>query len=39
MVALLDLMISNVVVELGDKVNARVDRLTRLQDVFGDFED
>ncbi|WP_202333401.1 MurR/RpiR family transcriptional regulator [Mesorhizobium sp. L-8-3] len=39
MVALLDLMISNVVVELGDNVNARVDRLTRLQDVFGDFED
>lgn len=39
MVALLDLMISNVVVELGDNVNARVDRLTRLQDIFGDFED
>ncbi len=39
MVALLDLIISNVIVELGDKVNARVDRLTQLQDVFGDFED
>lgn len=39
MVALLDLMISNVVVELGDTVNARVDRLTHLQDTFGDFED
>lgn len=39
MVALLDLMISNVVVELGDAVNARVDRLTHLQDTFGDFED
>lgn len=38
-VALLDLVISNVVVELGDSVNARVDQLTRLQDVFGDFED
>lgn len=38
-VALLDLVISNVVVELGDNVNARVDQLTRLQDVFGDFED
>lgn len=38
-VALLDLMISNVIVELGDAVNARVDRLTQLQDVFGDFED
>lgn len=37
-VALLDLAISNVIVELGDKVNARVDRLTQLQDVFGDFE-
>lgn len=39
MVSLLDLMISNVVVELGDAVNARVDRLTHLQDTFGDFED
>lgn len=38
-VALLDLFISNVIVELGDAVNARVDRLTQLQDVFGDFED
>lgn len=38
-VALMDLMISNIIVELGDKVNQRVDRLTRLQDVFGDFED
>jgi DNA-binding MurR/RpiR family transcriptional regulator len=37
-VALFDLMISNVVVELGDAVNARVDKLTRLQDRFGDFE-
>ena len=38
-VALLDLMIANLIVELGDSVNARVDRLTRLQDRFGDFED
>lgn len=38
-VALLDLMISNLIVELGSAVNQRVDRLTRLQDVFGDFED
>jgi len=37
-VALFDLMISNVVVELGDAVNARVDKLTHLQDRFGDFE-
>ncbi|MGN6145798.1 MurR/RpiR family transcriptional regulator [Ollibium composti] len=37
-VSLMDLMISHVIVELGDKVNQRVDRLTRLQDVFGDFE-
>lgn len=38
-VALLDLIVSNVIVELGDKVNLRVDRLTRLQDAFGDFQD
>ena len=38
-VALLDLMIANVIVELGDTVNQRVDQLTRLQDVFGDFQD
>lgn len=38
-VALLDLMISNLIVELGDKVNQRVDQLTRLQDIFGDFQD
>ena len=37
--ALLDLMIANVIVELGDTVNQRVDQLTRLQDVFGDFQD
>jgi DNA-binding MurR/RpiR family transcriptional regulator len=38
-VALLDLIVSNVIVELGDKVNQRVDRLTRLQDAFSDFQD
>jgi DNA-binding MurR/RpiR family transcriptional regulator len=38
-VALLDLMIANLIVELGDKVNQRVDQLTRLQDIFGDFQD
>lgn len=37
-VAVLDLIISSVVVELGGAVNARVDRLTELQDRFGDFE-
>lgn len=39
MVAVFDLMIANLIVELGDKVNSRVDTLTRLQDTFGDFED
>ncbi|WP_029040389.1 MurR/RpiR family transcriptional regulator [Cucumibacter marinus] len=37
-VALLDLFVANLVVELGDTVNERVDRLTNLQDRFGDFE-
>ena len=37
-VSLMDLMISHIIVELGDKVNQRVDRQTRLQDLFGDFE-
>mgnify|MGYP002713129178 CR=1 FL=1 len=39
MVAVFDLMIANLIVELGDRVNVRVDRLTELQDVFGDFEE
>ena len=39
MVAVFDLMIANLIVELGDKVNSRVDTPTRLQDTFGDFED
>jgi len=38
-VAVLDLLISNLIVVLGDTVNRRVDELTRLQDVFGDFEE
>lgn len=37
-VAVLDLLVANLVVELGDDINARVDRLTELQDLFGDFE-
>ena len=39
MVAVFDLRIANLIVELGDRVNVRVDRLTELQDVFGDFEE
>jgi DNA-binding MurR/RpiR family transcriptional regulator len=39
MVAVFDLLIANLIVALGDSVNARVDRLTSLQDTFGDFED
>ncbi|WP_048646773.1 MurR/RpiR family transcriptional regulator [Nitratireductor soli] len=39
MVAVFDLLIANVIVELGDRVNGRVDTLARLQDMFGDFED
>lgn len=38
MTAVMDLMLSNVIVEMGDAVSERVDRLTQLQDVFGDFE-
>ena len=38
-VAALDLLMSNVIVMLGDRVNQRVDQLTQLQDIFGDFED
>jgi len=39
MMAVLDLLLSNVIVVLGDKVDARVAMLTRLQDRFGDFEE
>ncbi|WP_337182974.1 MurR/RpiR family transcriptional regulator [Shinella sp.] len=38
MAAVMDLMLSNIIVVLGDEVSERVDTLTRLQDVFGDFE-
>lgn len=37
--AVLDLLLSNIIVVLGDKVHHRVEMLTRLQDLFGDFED
>jgi DNA-binding MurR/RpiR family transcriptional regulator len=37
-VAVLDLLISNIIVVLGHAVSQRVNRLTQLQDVFGDFE-
>lgn len=38
MTAVMDLMLSNIIVVKGDEVSERVDTLTRLQDVFGDFE-
>ena len=38
MTAVMDLMLSNIIVLMGDEVSERVDTLTRLQDVFGDFE-
>ncbi len=37
--AVIDLLLSNIIVVLGDKVDRRVEMLTRLQDLFGDFED
>lgn len=37
-IAVMDLMLSNIIVVLGDEVSERVGMLTRLQDVFGDFE-
>ncbi|ODT13865.1 MAG: RpiR family transcriptional regulator [Kaistia sp. SCN 65-12] len=36
--AVLDLLLSNIIVVLGEKVDQRVEMLTRLQDTFGDFE-
>ena len=36
--AVMDPMLSNIIVEMGEVVSQRVDTLTRLQDVFGDFE-
>jgi DNA-binding MurR/RpiR family transcriptional regulator len=38
MTAVMDLMLSNIIVLLGNDVDERVQLLTRLQDVFGDFE-
>jgi hypothetical protein len=38
MTAVMDLMLSNIIVVLGEEVSERVDTLTRLQDIFGDFE-
>jgi len=38
MTAVMDLMLSNVIVVLGEAVGERVNMLTRLQDIFGDFE-
>ena len=38
MTAVMDLLLSNIIVVMGDAVSERVDTLTRLQDVFGDFE-
>ena len=38
MTVVMDLILSNVIVELGDDVQERVELLTRLQDRFGDFE-
>jgi DNA-binding MurR/RpiR family transcriptional regulator len=38
MTAVMDLLLSNIIVLMGDKVDERVQLLTRLQDVFGDFE-
>jgi len=38
MTAVMDLMLSNIIVVLGDDVSERVETLTRLQDVFKDFE-
>ncbi len=38
MTAVMDLLLSNIIVVLSGKVGERVELLTRLQDVFGDFE-
>jgi DNA-binding MurR/RpiR family transcriptional regulator len=38
MTAVMDLLLSNIIVLLGNEVDDRVQLLTRLQDVFGDFE-
>ncbi|MDG3578967.1 MurR/RpiR family transcriptional regulator [Rhizobium sp. YJ-22] len=38
MTAVMDLMLSNIIVLIGNQVDERVQTLTRLQDIFGDFE-
>lgn len=38
MTAVMDLMLSHIIVLLGNEVDERVQTLTRLQDIFGDFE-
>lgn len=38
MTAVMDLLLSNIIVLMGNEVDERVQLLTRLQDVFGDFE-
>ncbi|MGG6892524.1 MurR/RpiR family transcriptional regulator [Rhizobium sp. BR 315] len=38
MTAVMDLLLANIIVVLSGKVGERVELLTRLQDVFGDFE-
>ena len=38
MTAVMDLMLSNIIVLMGNAVDERVQLLTRLQDMFGDFE-
>lgn len=37
-IAVMDLMLSNIIVVLGNEVSDRVELLTRLQDKFDDFE-
>lgn len=39
LMAVIDLLLSNVIVVLGNRMDARVSMLTRLQDRFGDFEE
>ena len=38
MTAIMDLMLSHIIIQLGSQVDERVQSLTRLQDIFGDFE-
>ncbi len=38
MTAIMDLMLSHIIIQLGSQVDERVQSLTRLRDIFGDFE-